>query len=138
MKSLTAALMLALGLWSTAAQAQEEPDPLTLAGEVLGFYYAMEEFDKGFCGPLDSGPFGADPAIAFLVDYMTEAEMAELHDYIDQNSDKDHAYFRGILTDNFRKRRGTNATLDDVCAEFEPIYMGLYNEAKDALRNYRR
>lgn len=138
MMKLIAALMISLGLWSTSAQAQEQDDPLTLAGEVLGFYYAMEEFDKGFCGPLDSGPYGGDPAVAFIADYLTDDEMADLHEYIQENTEKDHAYFRGILTDNFRKRRGTDATLDDVCEEFEPIYMRLHNEAKDALRNYRR
>ena len=129
-------MIMIMVLAAVPARAQEK-DALTVAGEYLGFHYALEEFNETFCGPIGGGPYGSDPAVEFLQKYLTPEEMTELHKYIDQNYDKDHAYFRGILNDNFRKRRDTSATLDDVCAEFEPIYRKLFDEAEEQVRTLR-
>lgn len=115
----------------------QDVDPLTVAGEYLGFHYALEEFDKTFCGPIQGGPYGSEPASTFLANYLSDAHMAELKTYIEEKIHADHEYFRGILNDNFRKRRGTDATLDEVCAEFEPIYRKMFKEAEAVVRNLK-
>lgn len=134
--SLLVAALVTIATVVPAARAQDKPDIYTLSGELLGFYYALDEYDKGMCGPLDSGPYGTEPALAFLKKYTTADELAEVRKHVRDNEAKDRAYFRDILAKNFRKRM--NSTIKAACNEFTPIYLNLLKEAQDAVTNFRR